>query len=204
MQTLIETPKSSLNVYNINTIFENHDDDDDKNDNSIIEKCVEEVQDKLLKNPEVFVFGKRGVQHREIGFFSDESIGYPYSNQLARSQPLSPHLKKLLKLINKKFKTKFNGILVNKYVNGLDNIGEHSDDESQLDNAGVIAISYGAVRKFRIRDKKTKKIVKDIPTLPNQIIQMAGDFQKEFKHGIPVQKKITEPRISFTFRKHIV
>ena len=202
MLTLIETPKSSLNVYNINTIFEN--DNDDENDNSIIEKCVEEVQDKLLKNPEVFVFGKRGVQHREIGFFSDESIGYPYSNQLARSQPLSPHLKKLLKLINKKFKTGFNGILVNKYANGLDNIGEHSDDESQLDNAGVIAISYGAVRKFRIRDKKTKKIVKDIPTLPNHIIQMSGEFQKEFKHGIPVEKKVKEPRISFTFRKHIV
>jgi alkylated DNA repair dioxygenase AlkB len=204
MRTLIETPKSSLNVYNINTIFENHDDDDDKNDNSIIEKCVEEVQDKLLKNPEVFVFGKRGVQHREIGFFSDESIGYRYSNQLARSQPLTPYLKKLLKLINKKFKTRFNGILVNKYANGLDNIGEHSDDESQLDNAGVIAISYGAVRKFRIRDKKTKKIVKDIPTLPNQIIQMKGNFQKEFKHGIPVEKKVEEARISFTFRKHIV
>jgi alkylated DNA repair dioxygenase AlkB len=108
-----------------------------------------------------------------------------------------------LELVNKKFKTRFNGILVNKYANGLDNIGEHSDDESQLDNAGVVAISYGAIRKFRIRDKKTKKIVKDIPTLPNQIIQMAGDFQKEFKHGIPVEKKVKEPRISFTFRKHI-
>ena len=202
METLIKTPKSSLNVYDLDTIFENVNETEvDKN---IIEKCVEEIQDKLLKNPEVIVFGKRGIQHRQIGFFSDESIGYEYSNNLANSQPLTPFLTKLLKLVNKKFNTRFNGILVNKYANGLDNIGEHSDDESQLDNAGVIAISYGAIRKFRIRDKKTKKIVKDIPTLPNHIIQMAGDFQKEFKHGIPVQKKIIEPRISFTFRKHIV
>ena len=200
METLIKTPKSSLNVYDIATIFEH---DTEVVDQQIIAKCVLEVKDKLLKNPEVIVYGKRGIQHREIGFFSDESEGYPYSNQLARSQPLTPYLKKLLKLINKKFKTRFNGILVNRYENGLDNIGEHSDDESQLDNAGVVAISYGAVRKFRIRDKKTKKIVKDIPTLPNQIIQMAGDFQKEFKHGIPVEKKVKEPRISFTIRKHI-
>lgn len=202
METLIKTQKSSLNVYDIVTIFE--DVNDTEVDKNIIEKCVEEIKDKLLKNPEVIVFGKRGIQHREIGFFSDESIGYEYSNNLARSQPLTPFLTKLLKLVNNRFKTRFNGILVNKYANGLDNIGEHSDDESQLDNAGVVAISYGAIRKFRIRDKKTKKIVKDIPTLPNQIIQMSGDFQKEFKHGIPVQKKITEPRISFTFRKHIM
>ena len=202
METLIKTAKSSLNVYDIDTIFENINETEvDKN---IIEKCVEEIKDKLLKNPEVIVYGKRGIQHREIGFFSDESIGYHYSNNLARSQPLTPFLKKLLELVNKKFKTRFNGILVNKYANGLDNIGEHSDDESQLDNAGVVAISYGAIRKFRIRDKKTKKIVMDIPTLPNQIIQMAGDFQKEFKHGIPVEKKVKEPRISFTFRKHDV
>jgi len=31
---------------------------------------------------------------------------------------------------------------------------------------------------------------------------MGGDFQKEFLHEIPVQKKIKEPRFSFTFRKH--
>ena len=54
METLIKTPKSSLNVYDIATIFENVNDTEvDKN---IIEKCVEEIKDKLLKNPEVIVF----------------------------------------------------------------------------------------------------------------------------------------------------
>ena len=85
MKTLIKTPKSSLNLYDIDTIFD--DADQDKDDNSsenkqIIAKCVEEIKDKLLKNPEVIVYGKRGIQHREIGFFSDESIGYEYSNNL--------------------------------------------------------------------------------------------------------------------------
>lgn len=32
---------------------------------------------------------------------------------------------------------------------------------------------------------------------------MDGDFQKEFTHEIPAQKKVTEMRISLTFRKHI-
>ena len=31
---------------------------------------------------------------------------------------------------------------------------------------------------------------------------MVGDFQKEFTHEIPVEKKVTMERYSFTFRKH--
>ena len=54
----------------------------------------------------------------------------------------------------------------------MDNIGKHSDDEKGLSNIGVVAISYGAVRKFRIRDKKTNKIIKDIPTIPYEIFHM--------------------------------
>jgi len=32
---------------------------------------------------------------------------------------------------------------------------------------------------------------------------MQGEFQKEFTHEIPIQKKILDERISLTFRKHI-
>ena len=42
----------------------------------------------------------------------------------------------------------------------------------------------------------------DIPTTSNSIIHMGGDFQKEFTHGIPVEKKVKEERYSLTFRKH--
>ena len=42
----------------------------------------------------------------------------------------------------------------------------------------------------------------DIPTESYQIMQMHGNFQNEFLHGIPIEKKVKESRISFTFRKH--
>ena len=35
------------------------------------------------------------------------------------------------------------------------------------------------------------------------MVQMSGNFQKEFTHEIPVEKKIKEERISFTFRRHL-
>ena len=191
MRTLIKTENSSLNEYD----FENPE---------LIENCIDEIKDKLLVNPPIKVFNKPAIQHRSIGFFSDTSIGYHYSKQLAKSQPLSDNLKNLLDIVNNLFKVNFNGILVNRYADGKDYIGSHSDDEKNLTDVGVVAISYGAIRKFRIRDKKTNSIVKDIETIPNKIIQMAGKFQKEFKHEIPIERKITEPRYSFTFRKHTI
>jgi hypothetical protein len=41
-------------------------------------------------------------------------------------------------------------------------------------------------------------VSKDIQTEPNKIIHMAGDFQKEFTHEIPMEKKKKNPRVSFT------
>jgi alkylated DNA repair dioxygenase AlkB len=193
METLIKTQKSSLNVYNMIDIY----------NEELVRECVGEVKDKLILNPPIIVYDKPAIQHRSIGFFSNTSIGYRYSNQIAKSIALTPKLEILLKLINDKFNSEFNGILVNKYIDGNDYIGAHSDDEKNLDSIGVVAISYGAVRKFRIRDKKTRKIVKDIPTLSNHIIHMAGNFQKEFIHEIPIEKKVKEERYSFTFRKHL-
>lgn len=192
MQNLIKTEKSFLNTYSCEEYSE------------IIENCIKEIKDELLVKPPIQLYGKTVHQQRDIGFFSDESIGYYYSGQLAKSKPLQPHSAELMKIINTRFGTKYNGILVNKYEDGNNYICDHSDDEKNLDAGGVIAISHGAVRKFRIRDKFTKKIIIDVPTLSNSIIHMGGDFQKEFTHGIPVEKKVKGVRYSLTFRRHLV
>ena len=171
----------------------------------LIDNCVREITGKLLVKPQIKLFGKICHQRRNVAFFSDESIGYYYSNQLMRSQKMSPYLTKLLEIINENFDSNYNGILVNQYINGNDYIGKHSDDESGLanNNTGVVAISVGTPRKFRIRDKITNKIVMDIPTKSYHILHMGGKFQEEFTHEIPIEKKITTGRISFTFRHHI-
>jgi alkylated DNA repair dioxygenase AlkB len=192
MNTIIKTEKSFLNVYK----------DSSEEYNDLMELCIAEIMDKLLENPKINIYGKSAIQHRSIGFFSNDSIGYYYSGQLAKSQSLSDNLSILLDKINTKFDSKFNGILVNKYNDGNDYIGAHSDDETALDKCGVVCISYGAVRKFRIKNKITKKTVVDIPTISNNILHMGGDFQKEFTHEIPIEKKIKNVRYSFTFRKH--
>lgn len=193
MTTILHSENSALILYDL-----------DENMMEIVKQCVETVDSELDVRPPVIVFGKVCCQNRSVGFYSDTSKGYNYSNKLMASKKMHPCLRELLIYINDKFDYDYNGILINKYSGGEDYIGKHSDDEKGLDSkVGVVALSYGAVRNFRIRWKDTGSIVKDVPTEPNKIIQMAGDFQKEFTHEIPIQKKVNGTRYSFTFRKHL-
>ena len=190
MTEYIVTPNSKLISYD----YSEH--------NKLIDDCIEDVKYSLTEYPEFKIYGKKAIQHRCISFYSNESEGYTYSRKLEPSKRLTNNLHNLLTLINKNFNSEFNGILINLYKSGEDYISPHSDDEKDISEIGVLSISVGAVRKFRIRNKITRKIIKDVPTHSYSVINMTGDFQKEFLHEIPIEKKIKNSRISFTFRKH--
>jgi alkylated DNA repair dioxygenase AlkB len=189
---LVKTEKSFLNI----SSYEEHKD--------LIDRCIEDVSYCLDIKPSIQFMGKTVSQQRDVGFFSNESVGYYYSGKLTASKPLKENMRDLLDIVCTQYNSEYNGILVNRYNDGTNYISDHSDSENTLGDSGVIAISYGAVRKFRIRDKKTKAKVIDIPTTPYSLIQMGGNFQAEFSHGIPVEKKIKDARYSLTFRKHII
>jgi alkylated DNA repair dioxygenase AlkB len=172
-------------------------------DITLLDTCVAYVKPLLEIQPEIIVFNKTCRQKRNVGFFSNESIGYNYSRKTMKAKPLNPELSQLLTTVNTLLDADFNGILVNEYEDGTQYISAHSDDESGLSTVGVASISYGSERIFRIRDKKNKTILHDETTTHGSIIHMGGAFQSLYTHEIPVQKKIKTPRISLTFRKHL-
>lgn len=191
MSILLQTQTSALIEYDYTNISE------------LIYNCVIDVHNKLIINPPITVYGKQAVQRRSIGFFSNESIGYRYSGQIACSQPMTDNLNQLINIVNNHLNANFNGILVNYYANGEEYIGAHSDNEKELSNIGVFALSINdQPRTFRIRNKSNNSIVLDIPTKSYYGLLMTGNFQKEFKHEIPISKKIITCRYSFTFRHH--
>lgn len=193
-ETVVSTEKSALRIYDLDADWA-----------AYLPTLCEEIDPLLDHHPEIKIYGKVAHQNRSVSFFSDTSVGYRYSGQLARSKPLTGSLRDFLAAINESFRAEFNGILINKYEDGSESIGKHSDDEGALDPcAGVVSVSVGAVRTFRIRCKITDAIVANVPTEPGKIIQMWGDFQKEFTHEIPVEKRVKGVRYSFTFRKHLV
>lgn len=162
----------------------------------------------LIEKPEICIYGKVCRQKRDVGFFSDKAhSGYKYSGRVMEAKPLSVHpiLLNALNATNAYISSDFNGILVNRYNNGKDYISAHSDDESNLSsqNKMVASISYGQERTFRIRNKSTKKIVLDYVHRNGTLLIMAGEFQNEFIHEIPVQSRLNNPRISITMRRHM-
>lgn len=170
----------------------------------LLKECISNIETQLEERPTIIVFDKICKQNRDVGFFSNDSKGYYYSQKLMASKPLSPALSELLLCINTMLGAKYNGILVNKYNDGNDYIGAHSDNEIDLDPIGVTCISYGSERNFRIRNKNDKKIVHEENTSHCSILHMGGKFQKFYTHEIPIQKKIKGTRFSFTFRKNTI
>lgn len=158
-------------------------------------------------NPPIILMGQVRYQQRDICFLSDESVGYKYSGTIEPAISFKDSgcewLRDLMQAINVSLGTEFNGILVNRYNNGADYVSAHPDSLDGLSNSLVVSLSYGATRKFRIRNKQTNKIVLDVPHESCMLLVMGGEgFQKAYKHEIPRQLKVSEARISLTFRKH--
>ena len=176
----IKTDKSYLNIYAFP-------------DENLIKECVEGLNSKLTTH-----------RFRKVGFFSDECDGtlYKYGRlNIAKAQKLTPSLKNLLDMINLIFNSDYNGILINKYDNGDYYIERHSDSKNHPEN-GVLIISYGSTRNFRVFDKITGNKVKDILLKNNEVLHMYGDFQKEFEHDIEKDKSIKTSRYSLSFHKY--
>lgn len=174
------------------------------------EKVTQHVLKHLKHLPRhhtLMIYGRPCHPKRNTQFYSDVASYYGYSSNRARAKPLGD-LKLLLEFVNDHFETKFNGILVNQYVDGNDSIGRHSDDEEQLGDDGVLALAFGQPRKFRVRYKETNQRAQDVlsPASASEFswLWMKGDFQQEFTHEIPVEKRVTRSRISLTFRHFIV
>ncbi len=174
---------------------------------SLLTECAKEIMEGreslLIEKPPFMCYGKLCHQQRDVGFFSDLVEQYRYSKETFPAKPLSAKMGFIMQEVNKACQSKFNGILVNLYNNGEKCISAHSDDEKELDpQAGVVTISIGAVRKFRLRDKQSKKIIYETDLINGSCLQMLGACQKELTHEIPKEKGVISWRLSLTFRQH--
>ncbi|MHB1909851.1 MAG: alpha-ketoglutarate-dependent dioxygenase AlkB family protein [Nitrososphaerales archaeon] len=155
--------------------------------------------------PEVVVMGKVVHQPRDVVFLSDVVPWYYYSNVISEAKILPGWLKEMMEEINRRFNCNFNAVLANRYNSGEENVGSHADQDKGLRKGSPVgSISFGATRTFRVRDSNTKGIVCNRPLRHGDFMMMQGQFQKDYKHEIPVEKKVKEERISLTFREHVV
>lgn len=142
------------------------------------------------ESQKVRIYGKTVDTPRRYNVYG---ISYEFAGQANIANPEVPE-------ILRPFLAYGNSILVNYYKDGNDYIGYHSDDErSLLHGQQIYCFSYGAQRKFKFKHKTTDEVL-DIILPNNSLLVMKQDTQKNWKHSLPVMKKITTPRISITIR----
>lgn len=176
---------------------------------TLLAHAVASIEKELEIQPKIIVWNKVVPQPRDVGFFADPNVtfGYFYSSSCAKSKLPPPPLQDFLSYINTTLNANYNGVLVNRYVDGNNYISDHYDSENGLDQmAGVAIVSYGKTRTMRFKPRTNAPHGCRMHTVPlehNTLVAMQGAaFQNTWTHGIPKEKKVTGERISLTFRVH--
>lgn len=152
----------------------------------------------------VTLFGKTHITRRQIVWMGDND--YHYSGHTRQGVAWSKEVFDLKTLIEQKLqtigvKTAFNACLLNFYPTGNEGLGYHADDEKELGNEPIIAsLSLGAERKFVLKHRITKDKV-ELNLTAGQLIVMRGQTQRHWLHSITKTKKVSDGRISLTFRR---
>lgn len=141
----------------------------------------------------------------------EHKTSYMFSGPKPEPQPeLPPEFEELLKWINFDRLVKYNQVIANWYENGRDYIPFHSDYEyNAVPASGVSVLNLIAkddmLRIFVLKSKSPDAFYSrvEIPLYHGRIIEMLGDTQQLYRHGVPktlINKPDPGHRISLSFR----
>ncbi len=160
------------------------------------------LKDKIKwKQDYIKFFGKSHPLPRLTAWYGDRNKTYTYSGIPMTPNFWNTELLEIKKKVDQYAKINFNSVLLNYYRSGNDSVSWHSDDEKELGDQPIIgSVSFGGIRKFRLRNKKNKKLIHNIELENGSLLIMSGLTQKYWEHEIPKTKKKVEERINLTFR----
>ncbi|MCL1127062.1 alpha-ketoglutarate-dependent dioxygenase AlkB family protein [Shewanella surugensis] len=165
-----------------------------------IETLILEAQHYSFDKPNITVYGKQYPIPRQQVWFGDEGCDYVFSSLYIKALPWPLYANKLRDKLQRDFGFNANGVLVNRYNDGVDSMGWHSDDEPEIQpRSDIVSVSLGASRDFFIRHKKTQQQHKIMLNSGDMLI-MNWPMQDEWEHSLPKRKRVEAPRYNFTFR----
>ncbi|CAG0888211.1 unnamed protein product [Darwinula stevensoni] len=160
---------------------------------------------------QIMVHGKWCPIPRKQVAYGDPGLSYHFSGIAIPAKPWTPLLKGLCDAVSCIASTKFNFVLINRYKDGSDRVGEHKDDEIDLDPAAPIAsVSLGQPRDFVFRHQDARGRHKAGSSLHEPVtlmlehgslLLMNPPTNLFWYHSLPPRKRAVQPRINLTFRK---
>lgn len=147
----------------------------------------------------IVVGGREVMQPRLLAWGGE--VPYRYSGQTLESAPLHPALADLLARAAEVCGVPFNHAMANRYRDGRDNIGFHSDSEPELGRNPVIAaVSLGARRRFVLERKGRRRTRRNLRLPHGSLFVMGGTCQHTWYHGLPRDPECARERVNVTFR----
>ena len=155
------------------------------------------------RQPNITVYGRQHPVPRLTAWHGDAGLHYRYSGHthiatgwLAALLPIKAEIEH----INGKT---FNSVLANRYRNGDDCMGYHSDNEPELGCTPWIAsYNLGATRELTFRPKSPggRRQCFSLPLHHDSLLLMSPQVQAGFEHALPRRRNCPDPRINLTFR----
>ena len=149
---------------------------------------------------QINIFGKSIDLPRLTAYYSDPGINYLYSGISHKSVEYPTFIHSIKLKAETFFDAKFNSVLLNRYKDGSQWHGYHSDNEKELgDMINICSISFGASRDFIFKSKKSK-LKKNLNLQNGSALYMMHPTQKNYNHSLPKRTKVVDERVNLTFR----
>ncbi|KRZ70962.1 Alpha-ketoglutarate-dependent dioxygenase alkB -like protein 2, partial [Trichinella papuae] len=156
----------------------------------------------------VFLFNQwRPIPRKQMAM-GHPNLHYRFSGNVIPAKPWNAVILALRNLVSEIAKCDFNFVLINRYKDGHDYIGEHRDNEKELDPSTPIAsVTVGEKRDFIFKHYKlnhhpasaSEKVC--IALEHGSLLLISADTNRHWSHSLPKRRHCQNVRINFTFRK---
>ena len=158
-------------------------------------ETIEWKQDKIM------MYGKELPLPRLSAWYGDNNKPYTYSGIKLNPLPWTDELLKIKDRIENEAKVKFSSVLLNRYRDGQDYVGWHTDAEKELGKNPVIgSVNFGATRKFQLRRIDNNKEKFELELKHGTLLIMGGATQHFWQHQVPKTALKIGERLNLTFR----
>ena len=162
------------------------------------------LEELIWTQDEIHLFGKTHLIPRLNAWYGDPKLDFSYSGIPLKSKDWTTTLSLIRARLEEMYQVSLNSVLANLYRNGRDKMGWHSDDEKQMcSKSPIVSVNFGASRKMQFKPKDQTNTERLSLLLGHgDLVVMYPPTQEVTKHCIPMMRKVVEPRINLTFRRH--
>lgn len=157
------------------------------------------------QRPTLQLYGREHPIPRRQLWMGDPEARYRYSGRDFSPEPWHPAVSSLLgtviqRLANAGLPARFNSVLLNRYADGQERMGWHSDNEPELGPDPLIAaVSLGTKRPMRFRWQDRSHEAFNVWLPHDSLLVMGAGVQSRLQHAL-LPRQLPGLRISLTFR----